>query len=78
MVKPSPGVYFWPYPVFQAVGYGEIQWDTVRYTGRYERIQLDTVRRYSGSACCKMDIDIESIQGYTGYQGYGEIQAGYR
>ena len=22
---PSPGVYFWSYPVFEAVGYGEIQ-----------------------------------------------------
>jgi len=35
---------------------------------------------YSGSPAKWIDIDIESIQGYTGYQGYGEIQiqAGYR
>ena len=30
--KPSPGVYFWLYPVFEAVGYGEIQRDTARYS----------------------------------------------
>jgi len=28
----GPGVYFWPYPVFGAVGYGEIQWDTAGYS----------------------------------------------
>jgi len=53
----------------------------VRYSGipldiaRYVRIQWDTAG-YSGPA--SKWIDIESIQGYTGYQGYGEIQAGYR
>jgi len=49
--KPSPGVYFWPYPVFEAVGYGEIQRDTARYV----RIQLHAVR-YSGIRwiCCKI------------------------
>jgi len=31
-LKPSPGVYFWSYPVFEAVGYGEIQRDTARYS----------------------------------------------
>ena len=49
------------------------RWDTVRCSGiqldtaRYVRIQLDTVgySGYSGSAA--KWIDIESIQGYTGY-----------
>jgi len=64
------------------------RWDTVRYSGiqldtaGYVRMQLDTVG-YSGIQwiCYKMDryvYYIESIQGYTGYQGYGEIQAEYR
>jgi len=62
--------------VFEAVGYGEIQRDD---TARYSGIQLDTVG-YNGiySASAAKWIDIESIQGYTGYHGYGEIQAGYR
>ena len=30
--KPSPGVYFWPYPVFEAVRYGKIQLDTYGYS----------------------------------------------
>jgi len=41
---PSPGVYFWLYPVFEAVRYGEtiysgiqqIQLDIVRYSYRYQ------------------------------------------
>jgi len=33
------------------------------------------IEGYSGSAA--KWIDIESIQGYTGYQGYGEIRAEY-
>ena len=60
--------------------------DTVRYSGihtataRYR--QLDTYE-YSWIQWDTVDllqkgIDIESIQGYTGCQGYGEIQAGYR
>ena len=33
VVEPSLGVYFWSYPVFEAVGYGEIQLaDTARYS----------------------------------------------
>ena len=54
--------------------YSGIQLDTARYV----RIQLDTVG-YSGKQwiCCKM-ARYRSIQGYTGYQGYVEIQAGYR
>jgi len=28
----APGVYFWLYPVFEAVRYGEIQRDTSRYS----------------------------------------------
>jgi len=45
-----------------------------RYVRGYSWIQLDTAG-YSGSA--PKWIDIESIQGYTGCQGYGEIQTGY-
>jgi len=46
----APRVHFWSYPVFEAVGYGEIQRDTARYV----RVQLDTVR-YSRIPwiCCK-------------------------
>jgi len=35
-IEPSPGVYFWLYPVFEAVGYGEIQLEL--------EIQLGTAR----------------------------------
>ena len=31
--QPSPGVYFWLYPVFEAVRYGEIQRDTADTAG---------------------------------------------
>ena len=54
--------------------YSGIQLDTARYV----RIQLETVG-YSGIQwiCCKMDrYKLESIQGYTIYKGYGEIQDG--
>jgi hypothetical protein len=38
-----PGVYFWRYPVFEAVRYGEIQWDTAADTAAgYSWIQWDT------------------------------------
>jgi len=67
--SPPPGVYFWLYPVFEAVGYGEIQWDTqldtARYLGarfRFVRMQLDTeiqiqwdTAGYSGSAAKWLD-----------------------
>jgi len=33
LYKSSPGVYFWPYPVFEAVRYGEIQRDTADTAG---------------------------------------------
>jgi len=49
-------VYFWPYPVFEAVRYGEIQRDTADTAGDYVRLQLDTVG-YSGSAAEWLDID---------------------
>jgi len=72
-------VYLWLYyPVFEAavaVGYGEIQRDTARYswldTYTYRYTQLDTVGysgRYNGSAANW--IDIEWIQG----QGYYRIR----
>ena len=32
-VEPSPGVYFWPYPVFEAMRYGEMQRDTAATAG---------------------------------------------
>jgi len=62
---PSPGLYFWLYPVFEAVGYGEIQRDTARYA----RIRLDTVG-YSGIQWiyCKM---ARYRGGTAGYQGCG-------
>ena len=50
--QPSPGVYFWPYPVFEVVGYGDIQRDTADTAGcswirpdtdGYSEIQRDTV-----------------------------------
>jgi len=31
-LDPSPEVYFWPYLLFEAVGYGEIQRDTAGYS----------------------------------------------
>jgi len=77
---PSPGIYFWPYPVSEAVRYGEIQRDT-----GYSWIQLDTygyrwmqrdTAGYSGSAARWLDID--RYRDAAGCQGYGEIQAGYR
>ena len=67
--QPPPGVYFWLYPVFEAVRYGEIQCEA--YSGiqqipqiqldivivivRYKRDRVDTVG-YSGIQwiCCKM------------------------
>jgi len=50
--QPSPGVYFLPYPVFEAVRYSGIQLDTARYVLK----QLDAVG-YSGTQriCCNMD-----------------------
>jgi len=80
--QPSPGVYFWPYPVFEAVRYGEIQRDTARYV----RIQLDIVR-YSGKqwTCCKIDryrihtgIDARDTKDMVRYRrDSGKIQAGH-
>jgi len=73
-------VYFWSYPVFEAVGYGEIQRDTARYswiqldTYEYSWIQWDTAG-YSGSAAKQLDIG--RYRDTAGYQRYGEIQAGY-
>jgi len=32
VIKPPPGVYFLLYLVFEAVGYGDIQRDTARYS----------------------------------------------
>ena len=64
------------------MGYGEIQRDAARYS-RYSWIQLDTyeyswihIVRYSGIqwTCCRM----ARYRNAAGYQGYGEIQAGYR
>jgi len=65
----SGGVYFWPYPAFEAVGcgYGEIQRDTARYSYGYSWIQY-TVSGYS-SAAKLLDIDrYRYRQGYTGCQ----------
>jgi len=53
------------------VRYSGIQLDTYGYSW----IQWDTAG-YNGSAAKWLDIRL--IQGYMGYQGYGEIQAGYR
>jgi len=71
--------------IFGHIPFLSRQWDTVRYSGvqldtaRYVRIQLDSVG-YSGIQwiCCEKWKDIESIQGYTRYQRYGKILAGYR
>ena len=51
--------------------YRRIQLDTARYV----RVKLETVG-YSGiqRTCCKM----ARYRDTAGYQGYGEIQAGYR
>jgi len=43
-----------------------IQWDAAGYSGSAAKYKMDRYR-------------IDTRQGYdTGYQGYGEIQAGYR
>jgi len=54
-------------------GMQQMQLDTARYV----RIQLDAVE-YSGIQwfCCAMAID--RYRDTARYQGYGEIQAGYR
>ena len=49
-------------------------------TARYVRIQLDTVEYIKKQWIrCKLAIDIDRyracVQGYTGYQIYGDIQA---
>jgi len=61
-------VFFVTYPVFEVVGYVEIQQDTARYV----RIQLDIVG-YSGIQwiCCKM-ARYRSID--TGIHGIPRIQ----
>jgi len=57
-------VYLRPYPVFEAVGYGEIQRDTARYSWiqldkyGYSWIQLE-IARYSGSAAEWLDTGIQ-------------------
>jgi len=68
-------VYFWPYPVFEAVGYDEIQRDTAdmqldiaRHARIYSWIQRDTAG-YGGSSCT-----MARYRDTAGYQGYGEIQ----
>ena len=74
-IKPSPGVYFWRYPVFEAVGYSEIQRDTAGYswiqvdTVGYSGIQWDIVE-YSGFAAKWLTIDR--------YGHARDMQAGYR
>ena len=79
-------MYFWLYPVFEAVGYGEIQRDTARYS-RYSWIQLDTyeyswiqwdIAGYSGSAAEWLDTGIQrDTKDMVRYrQDTGEIQAG--
>jgi len=60
------------------VRYSEIQ-QTQLATARYIQLQLDIVGYsggYSGSAAKWLDID--RYRNTAGYQGYGEIQAGYR
>jgi len=54
-------VYFWPYPVFEAVRYGEVKRDTARYA----QIQLNTAG-YSGSAAKWLDMN--RYWDTTGYQ----------
>jgi len=71
-VRARTGVYYWPCPFPR-------RWDTVRYSGlqldtaSYVRIQLDKMG-YSGTQWIRCIMArYTSIQGYTGYQGYGEI-----
>ena len=60
--EPSPGVYFWLYPVFEvwgdtvrySTGHSWIRLDTYAYSSaRYVWIQLDTVRDTAG---CTVDL----------------------
>jgi len=80
--KPSPGMYFWPNPVFEAVRCGEMRRDTAEYSG-YSWIQLDTygyswiqwdTAGYSGSTAKCLDIDL--CRDTAGYQGCDDIKAG--
>ena len=74
----DPGVYFWSYPVFEAVGYGKIQRDTARYVW----IQLETVTVGSGQCGRRiLNIIISDIARYidiavasSGYYNAGDTQ----
>jgi len=80
--KPSSGVYFWPYPVFEVVRYGKLQRDTARYswiqldTYGYSWIQWETAG-YSGSAAKWLDKDRYSYTGIQRDTKQVKLQAGY-